>query len=295
MSNFSVDDLLKELDDLPASPKTLASLPSSSLLTRAPHPPPNNRSSLTSLDSPGSRQGLLDLPYSASCSGRSFTAGMRQGSPLTRIRHGGGGSFSGGSRPSMLKVEGSQLSLETSGGSPTGCGSFSGRPRPSMLKIEGSQLSVETSGGSFSGCGSFSGRPRPSMLKIRGSQLSEEISRGSLSSTSDHKVKTGYDDLLNASDDVPSILTAAFSTTPTMNTGSARYASPSHASPSHSPGLSSPRMNAPKCMGLFIGGSHAPQGRNGSAIGEIMCCGNMRCTKCDFKVISFNDKEWSGR
>lgn len=43
-------------------------------------------------------------------------------------------------------------------------------------------------------------------------------------------------------------------------------------------------LGAAKCMGLFIGGSSLPRGRNGSTVGALMCCDNLRCTKCDFKV-----------
>jgi hypothetical protein len=73
-----------------------------------------------------------------------------------------------------------------------------------------------------------------------------------------------------------------------------------------------------KCMGMFIGGTGLQRGRNGSGAAGLMCCDNprcararvrllllagregspltphrtCRCTKCDFKVCWFPDKEW---
>lgn len=42
---------------------------------------------------------------------------------------------------------------------------------------------------------------------------------------------------------------------------------------------------------------HSPHnghsGRNGTTIGMLMCCDAIRCTKCDFKVISFHDMRWA--
>uniref|UniRef100_A0A7R9YQK2 Cilia- and flagella-associated protein 418 n=1 Tax=Chlamydomonas euryale TaxID=1486919 RepID=A0A7R9YQK2_9CHLO len=45
-------------------------------------------------------------------------------------------------------------------------------------------------------------------------------------------------------------------------------------------------------MGLFIGGAHTPQGRNGASAGVLNRCNNLRCTKCDFKVIWFDNQGW---
>jgi hypothetical protein len=61
------------------------------------------------------------------------------------------------------------------------------------------------------------------------------------------------------------------------------------------PGCSTPArmvLSTPKCMGLFIGGSKILRGRNGSSVGQLVCCDNLRCTKCDFKVSWFMNKEW---
>ncbi|MEW5299128.1 MAG: hypothetical protein WDW38_005022 [Sanguina aurantia] len=49
-----------------------------------------------------------------------------------------------------------------------------------------------------------------------------------------------------------------------------------------------------KCIALFLGGTEHERGRNGSALGTLTCCNSMRCTKCDFKVISFDDQQWEG-
>ncbi len=47
-----------------------------------------------------------------------------------------------------------------------------------------------------------------------------------------------------------------------------------------------------KCMGLFLGGAGARRGRNGADIGVVRCCDALRCTKCDFKVIAFQQQGW---
>jgi hypothetical protein len=48
-----------------------------------------------------------------------------------------------------------------------------------------------------------------------------------------------------------------------------------------------------KCMGgMFLGGSAAARGRNGSVIGAVTCCDSIRCTKCDFKVVMFDNQAW---
>ncbi|KAL6753804.1 retinal maintenance-domain-containing protein [Haematococcus lacustris] len=47
-----------------------------------------------------------------------------------------------------------------------------------------------------------------------------------------------------------------------------------------------------KCMGVHLGGADLPRGRNGAAVGSIQCCDALRCTKCDFSVISFPQRAW---
>jgi hypothetical protein len=47
-----------------------------------------------------------------------------------------------------------------------------------------------------------------------------------------------------------------------------------------------------KCMSLFIGGAGQARGRNGSLVGQVLCCDSLRCTKCDFKVIWFENRSW---
>lgn len=47
-----------------------------------------------------------------------------------------------------------------------------------------------------------------------------------------------------------------------------------------------------KCMGVHLGGANLPRGRNGAAVGSIQCCDALRCTKCDFSVISFPQRAW---
>lgn len=47
-----------------------------------------------------------------------------------------------------------------------------------------------------------------------------------------------------------------------------------------------------KCITLFLGGTEHDRGRNGASLGTLTCCNSMRCTKCDFKVLAFNDQEW---
>ena len=55
--------------------------------------------------------------------------------------------------------------------------------------------------------------------------------------------------------------------------------------PSGSAQLLSPAMPRAKCTGgLFLGGPALARGRNSAAIGEVLCCDCIRCTKCDFKV-----------
>ncbi|KAG1678810.1 hypothetical protein FOA52_012850 [Chlamydomonas sp. UWO 241] len=48
-----------------------------------------------------------------------------------------------------------------------------------------------------------------------------------------------------------------------------------------------------RCISLVIGGSQLPRGRNGGAAGMQHCCDNLRCTKCDFKVVWFHDQGWT--
>eukprot|EP00798_Chlamydomonas_sp_ICE-L_P019428 gene19428-26086_t len=62
---------------------------------------------------------------------------------------------------------------------------------------------------------------------------------------------------------------------------------------SSSTSSAAPAGGRPKCMGVFLGGSHLARGRNGAAIGSIICCDSLRCTKCDFKVLSFSNMKWS--
>lgn len=51
-------------------------------------------------------------------------------------------------------------------------------------------------------------------------------------------------------------------------------------------------ITAAKCAGLFLGGASILRGRNGSAIGAVLCCDAVRCTKCDFRVITFDNQAW---
>eukprot|EP00198_Chlamydomonas_reinhardtii_P007789 XP_001697126.1 predicted protein [Chlamydomonas reinhardtii] len=46
-----------------------------------------------------------------------------------------------------------------------------------------------------------------------------------------------------------------------------------------------------KCTGVFTGGTSFPRGRMG-AVGALTCCDALRCTKCDFRVEQFNNREW---
>ncbi|PNH01511.1 Protein C8orf37 [Tetrabaena socialis] len=46
-----------------------------------------------------------------------------------------------------------------------------------------------------------------------------------------------------------------------------------------------------KCTGVFVGGSGFPRGRMG-AVGSLTCCDALRCTKCDFRVEHFQNRDW---
>ncbi|GIL46118.1 hypothetical protein Vafri_3173 [Volvox africanus] len=47
-----------------------------------------------------------------------------------------------------------------------------------------------------------------------------------------------------------------------------------------------------KCTGVFIGGTRFARGRMG-AVGSLTCCDALRCTKCDFRVEQFNNRDWT--
>ena len=42
---------------------------------------------------------------------------------------------------------------------------------------------------------------------------------------------------------------------------------------------------------VFVGGMQFGRGRMG-AVGQLVCCDSLRCTKCDFKVEQFKDRDW---
>ncbi|KAG2497369.1 hypothetical protein HYH03_004527 [Edaphochlamys debaryana] len=48
-----------------------------------------------------------------------------------------------------------------------------------------------------------------------------------------------------------------------------------------------------KCTGVFLGGTSYGRGRMG-AVGNLICCDALRCTKCDFRVEWFHNREWDG-
>lgn len=66
----------------------------------------------------------------------------------------------------------------------------------------------------------------------------------------------------------------------------------------HAQTAPNPRNSAPataaKCMSLFIGGAGSARGRNGSLVGCVLGCDTLRCTKCDFKVIWYENRAWKG-
>lgn len=47
-----------------------------------------------------------------------------------------------------------------------------------------------------------------------------------------------------------------------------------------------------KCTGVFVGGTNFARGRMG-AVGSLTCCDALRCTKCDFRVEQFHNRDWS--
>lgn len=60
-----------------------------------------------------------------------------------------------------------------------------------------------------------------------------------------------------------------------------------------------------KCTQTYMGGADAPRGRQGHpssssslagltrpASASVTCCDNLRCTKCDFRVLALPDVEW---
>jgi len=71
------------------------------------------------------------------------------------------------------------------------------------------------------------------------------------------------------------------------NASSTSIGSPTHHDPSRHPSF-----RGAKCTGVFLGGTKVQRGRNGTTIGVLMCCDAMRCTKCDFRVISFDNVCW---
>ncbi|GFR42587.1 hypothetical protein Agub_g3514 [Astrephomene gubernaculifera] len=46
-----------------------------------------------------------------------------------------------------------------------------------------------------------------------------------------------------------------------------------------------------KCTGVFVGGTRFPRGRM-AAVGSLTCCDALRCTKCDFRVEQFENRDW---
>lgn len=47
-----------------------------------------------------------------------------------------------------------------------------------------------------------------------------------------------------------------------------------------------------KCLAVWIAGPGNERGRAGSHLGRLVCCDNIRCTKCDFKVSCFTNRAW---
>lgn len=47
-----------------------------------------------------------------------------------------------------------------------------------------------------------------------------------------------------------------------------------------------------KCPTLFLGDANRDRGHSTSGGGSNVCCDNIRCTKCDFKVLQFPRVEW---
>ncbi|GLC34139.1 hypothetical protein PLESTB_000841600 [Pleodorina starrii] len=61
------------------------------------------------------------------------------------------------------------------------------------------------------------------------------------------------------------------------------------AAPSRKPSVIGSKQ---KCTGVFIGGTSFARGRMG-AVGTLTCCDALRCTKCDFRVEQFNNRDWN--
>lgn len=94
--------------------------------------------------------------------------------------------------------------------------------------------------------------------------------------------KTALDKLLADIDDLD---------IPSSSAGGAATA-PHHTARSTPGTTARPSATAAKCISLFIGGSATQRGRNGSAVGYVLCCDSLRCTKCDFKVMWFHNQSW---
>ena len=134
--------------------------------------------------------------------------------------------------------------------------------------------------------------PQYGTPRAAGKSASGAVSLGSKSDP----VRTSLDDLLDGLD-IPS----ASDHQPPKHTQQAKSAGVSRVpsggpSGGHTASATVTPGKSAKCTGgLFLGGAALPRGRNGTlGAAAMLCCDSIRCTKCDCKVISFNDRTWEG-
>lgn len=180
--------------------------------------------------------------------------------------------------------------------SPQGSGGGAGRARRTSLSL-------------YSGAGagysssmdvplSPSGASRPSNLGL-GLGASPDV--GTSLQGRAHSVSVGarpggrpsLDELLKDLDHIPSA-DALQQQPPPHRMSTSSMGTPSKAGASnlsqHSSSLTG--ISKQKCLAVWVAGPSNERGRAGAQVGRLVCCDNIRCTKCDFKVCCFANRAW---
>ncbi len=140
-------------------------------------------------------------------------------------------------------------------------------PRPTAVSNSTAQITTSQTSHSHGRSASVSGEPRQAKKKDDLEALLSELDFGGTPNNS----ITGR----------PGV-----STSSALNAAAQKLSQP--------PGMSKTSSqigSKQKCTGVFVGGTAFPRGRQG-AVGGLTMCDALRCTKCDFRVEQFSNKEW---
>ena len=92
-------------------------------------------------------------------------------------------------------------------------------------------------------------------------------------------LRSSLDDLFDDFGDLPTSASTSSAPTHASAPGMAKSGSGGSSFKSSSSSSQNPSLPKPvaKCMGIFLGGPNRERGRNGSSIGNVLCCDHLRC------------------